>query len=361
MSLIDELLSMAARLEEIASKLDGKEVGNPVDDLEKASLKIGKAASGSFLGYHADVYYKDLLPPPPGAHFSVEWGLQSNYAVEGSNGEWGIWDRDVVRAEILNRASLNEGDLDQLRAKAKYVRKEIEETRLGVLSILSRLSESNAADFFLTECIDRVKKLMPLAANQIAKAFFPRGSRMSRDSLAVTAGDTLPPHLEVFAEILEVKNTYTRAGELATVARSLAAHFGRASLPGPPDPQKKGKRGDEGKSGHSINIFGAVHGGLQLDSPNASQSNATSSGEIEASILALKRTVLSSSLTELEKEEALLALDRILELSKRPRTPETSAAINGKVKDVKGIAAKAGAKALDVLDKGLEVFAIFGR
>ena len=58
-----EIFDLANKLQEAASWL-------PEDDLSKmedVANSAAKAWSGSCLGYHSRVYYKDLQPAPPGA------------------------------------------------------------------------------------------------------------------------------------------------------------------------------------------------------------------------------------------------------------------------------------------------------
>ncbi len=70
----EELLEIADRLEGLSQPATVPEVKEPLERLEEAAIRIGKAWSGSCLGYHSRIYYRDLTPPPPGAHFSSEWG-----------------------------------------------------------------------------------------------------------------------------------------------------------------------------------------------------------------------------------------------------------------------------------------------
>jgi hypothetical protein len=54
--------------------------------LIKSATKIAKSWSGSWLGYHSRVYYKNFETPPVGAVFSQEWGL-----IDSSMGTKGVW------------------------------------------------------------------------------------------------------------------------------------------------------------------------------------------------------------------------------------------------------------------------------
>jgi len=107
------------------------------------------------------------------------------------------------------------------------------------------------------------------------------------------------------------------------------------------------------KAGHSIVVHGPVHGGIQIDSPNASQVNLVQTG-ISTTIRELKELFQGSSLTELDKEEATLALSRIGDLSAKSKSPELLAKVAEKIGYLKKIAADAGAigtTALPLLEK----------
>ncbi len=73
--LIRRLLTEADVLANIAAQKPSE----PSVIIEEAE-KVAKSWSQSWLGYHADVYYRDLNPPPPGAVFSKEWGSWSELA-----------------------------------------------------------------------------------------------------------------------------------------------------------------------------------------------------------------------------------------------------------------------------------------
>ena len=70
--------------------------------------KIGKSWSGSWMGYHSKVYYKDFQIPPPGAHFSPMWGLKDTTMFRETIGDWVEYDFDKV-VEFIYR---NDGNLN---------------------------------------------------------------------------------------------------------------------------------------------------------------------------------------------------------------------------------------------------------
>src|SRR5262245_49681986 len=96
----EKFLDLADRLAAAAEKIDG----TALDALESAAEQVGKAWSGSWLGYHSRVYYKDLAPVPAGARFSKEWGIEERFAVDGTVGEWREFEFDGVVEEIRRRA-----------------------------------------------------------------------------------------------------------------------------------------------------------------------------------------------------------------------------------------------------------------
>lgn len=81
-----ELLEIADRLEGLSERAAQPEIRQPLERLEEASNRVGRAWSGSWLGYHARIYYKALQPPPIGARFSPEWGMKDSYPIEATVG-----------------------------------------------------------------------------------------------------------------------------------------------------------------------------------------------------------------------------------------------------------------------------------
>jgi hypothetical protein len=99
MTATDELLTLSKALRDEAAGYE--QVSEEVERVRVEAEQVGKSASGSWLGYHAYVYYEDLAVPPPGAHFSQEWGLSGDsWLGLGSTGNWLEFDPDQVRKAI---------------------------------------------------------------------------------------------------------------------------------------------------------------------------------------------------------------------------------------------------------------------
>ena len=98
----EELFAIADRLKKAADESD--KVKKPVSDLEQAAQEIGRSFSGSRQGYHSRVYYAEFSPPPPGAHFSQEWGLMDTLHSLGSHGDWREYNNEDVENHIRELA-----------------------------------------------------------------------------------------------------------------------------------------------------------------------------------------------------------------------------------------------------------------
>ena len=96
----EELLDIADRMAQLAESGQQPEIQRPLKSLKQAAEEIGRAWSGSWLGHHANVYYSDLQSPPPGAHFSPEWGLENAFG-QGTSGDWLEFDVNQVKDAIL--------------------------------------------------------------------------------------------------------------------------------------------------------------------------------------------------------------------------------------------------------------------
>ena len=111
-----------------------------------------------------------------------------------------------------------------------------------------------------------------------------------------------------------------------------------------PQPQPRGSH---------VEVHGPVYGGLQVNSPSATQTNVVQAG-IPGSLVELNELFKRSTLGELDKEEAILALSRLGDLSAKPKTPELLAKVSEKITYLKNIATGIGAigtTALPLLEK----------
>jgi len=215
-NIYDDLVSMT-------SAFDAPEIVEALQSLEKNSNDIGKAWSRSWFGYHSRVYYEGLEPPPPGAHFSSEWGLQYASGM-GSTGEWEEFSSDVVEEEIRKRAG--NPDLSQALVVSNKARILLEQKRDDVVSIL-RTAKGQHDDQFLGKLIEEAEKLKAFTEADFVTYFRPSGNLWSRDSMAIGQGLWTPPHISVLAKVLSIRAPKIACESLTKIARHGFSHLER--------------------------------------------------------------------------------------------------------------------------------------
>ena len=103
--IFEELHGIIESLEQLGDEGLQENIQTPMNLLWHAAQQVGNASSGSWIGYHANVYYKDLQPPPPGAHFSREWGRMATFVPERTKGDWVEVDPGEIKKAISSLAN----------------------------------------------------------------------------------------------------------------------------------------------------------------------------------------------------------------------------------------------------------------
>lgn len=210
----DELRSLHAALTGFVERCE-EAMSEPLESLVKTAKAVGKAWSGSVIGYHAYVYYADLASPPPGHHFSSEWGLHR------STGDWREYDPDAIRELILNESGIDLDAAEQLRDEARSV---FEEQRDELISVIESIEPLR--DNYLDRVLADVQELTCPATGSYFQLLLPN-QFASRDSLAISQGTRRPPHLDLLCRASEIRDTITRCRDLARVALKVASHLER--------------------------------------------------------------------------------------------------------------------------------------
>jgi len=221
---IAELLVVADRLGGLAREAEAENVAGPLHLIESAAEMVGKAWSGSWLGYQACVYYRDLEPPPPGAHFSSEWGFFDTVGPFGTSGDWHEYASEYVKKAVCDRSG--NPDLTPAEDLAERCRLAFEEAHPVVSSILETAA-AGSGDSYLARLREEVAGASVLSASDVERTHEPSGQQVSRDSLAVTQGFRIPPHISVIAHTRALRGVPMVCGQLAAVARNAASHLER--------------------------------------------------------------------------------------------------------------------------------------
>jgi predicted nucleotide-binding protein len=221
----DELFSLASQLRGQWEKTDEKYIEEPLSSLEKASQEVGRSFSGSWQGYHSRVYYEDFQTPPPGAHFSQEWGLMDTYMSSfGSRGSWREYTKEQVKNYILNIAG--NPDLAPAAEAAARANEVFQSCKAEILSVLqNELAETE--DGFLEDLKTEIEKLETASPYDVADHLSPKGQVMTRDTVVVGQGTQVPPHIDFIAEIRAIQHAFGICKATAEVATKAASHLER--------------------------------------------------------------------------------------------------------------------------------------
>ena len=199
MSISKELFEIAAALRQF------EEFSAPeLDELNSAAEAIGKAWSGSWLGYHSKVYYADFQEPPPGAAFSQEWGMQDAFS-RGSRGDWREYNYDDVVSLINHEAG--EPDLSEISEKADNAKKAFEEAKAKAESLVYANIDPET-DKFTKRLVDEIESDRILTATDVINHLRPSGKMISRDMIAIEKGLVTPPHISVIARVFALKQPF---------------------------------------------------------------------------------------------------------------------------------------------------------
>jgi predicted nucleotide-binding protein len=225
MKSFEELFEIAKKLQAAVDAADGDAIAGPLKSLGDAADQIKQSFSGSWLGYHSRVYYDGFKAPPPGAHFSQEWGLKDlDFTSLGSRGAWREYQFDDVIKRIHTRAG--NPDIEPPREAAREANALFDTSKSEIESILE--SElSGQADAFLSKLKADLEKMEPASSMDVAQHWMPKGQIMTRDTTALGQRNQVPPHVDVLAEIAAINNSFALCRGAADVAKKAASHLER--------------------------------------------------------------------------------------------------------------------------------------
>lgn len=216
-TVVTEQIIQALRDCDNAIKLqDAPFIKSSAEKLRQNLQRISGAHSGSWLGYHAYVYYNNLRMPDPGHHFSSEWGLMDAFSNHTSP-NWVEY-----RPEAIQRAAM-EGVptdfIDNLKEISQQARRVLEDARDTLLTIAEIV-----LDQIRTATVERMRDDIRnietfTHENKVIEAMRP-GQIMSRDSTAVTQGLKCPPHSILSARQISLFSPFTGLEKLCKSGQS---------------------------------------------------------------------------------------------------------------------------------------------
>jgi len=231
MSVTQELFELADAVSAVLRRARDPEFVSPLQALERACDVAKRACSGSNMGYHANVYYDGVHPPPPGAEFNPEWGLIENWPTHQPDPGWRVMNYGDVIERLLMRAKIT--DLPALKATMRDVQESLSDLKEQAVSMLN-VAISQRADPFIKRQLERIETLKIASASTIAPTLV-RPGQWSRDSEAHSQGLKVAPHQSLIAIYLSHRVTTNGLVSLEKAVRLSATHIqqvGRMSAKG---------------------------------------------------------------------------------------------------------------------------------
>ena len=159
--------------------------------------RLESAHSYSWLGYQANVYYSGFQPPPPGEHFSSEWGFQPAI-MNPTSSNWQEYSREDVERAALE--GIDPGFRGAFKTASDRATAAFEEANSLLLTVCGVLLERNPSP-----TLERIRNEIESNGGgsseyALTRAWGPQGRVGSRDSLAISQGIRVPPHKTLAAE-----------------------------------------------------------------------------------------------------------------------------------------------------------------
>jgi len=180
--------------------------------LWKAANQISDSWSGSYLGYHSELYYEDFQKPPLDRRFSVEWG-----GTHGIPPGWKAHEHEEVKEQIEQLAQTSFDFVEQETAKIVEDSKALKDKLLVELSPLHNLSGLEREKQLLQK-IENIK--WEESATKYAHAQLP-GQLGSRDSEAFAQGAKYPAHLVCEADAFSYATRCDAIGRFLSTSKRL--------------------------------------------------------------------------------------------------------------------------------------------
>ncbi|HEX4164438.1 MAG TPA: hypothetical protein VHZ55_03110 [Bryobacteraceae bacterium] len=148
-----ELQEVSKALQLFVEEWNQPKITESLKALELHAKEVGKAWGHSWLGYQSRVYYENLEPPPPGAHFSSEWGFKQLLSIPTTSGDWTEFQEGAIEAEIKRRAG--NPDISDAEKLAADGRRLFEQRQDDIVSILQASKRSD--NKFLENLIQEIE------------------------------------------------------------------------------------------------------------------------------------------------------------------------------------------------------------
>lgn len=193
------------------------------DKLKKNFERCTRSFSGSWLGYHANVYYRNLDIPEPGNHFSPETGLADDFLGNPLPENWIEYSPEFISNTMLDGVDTNyESLFTQASNKAQQALEENYETIRTILDALNTEPKAATLERINNE-LGSIK--VKIDSNNFIELMRPRAQIMSRDRVAISQGFYTPVHIIVQAEELVRLHSFSAIETIIGSARKIMKYM----------------------------------------------------------------------------------------------------------------------------------------
>jgi predicted nucleotide-binding protein len=217
---VHELLELADKLDALVSAFEGASYQGELRRLVESAAEVASAWSGSNIGYQSRVYYTNLKTPPPGAHFSSEWGLDDAVGM-GTRGEWREYSYSDVKNFIFDRAK--RPDLTEAKRVSKELNEQCKDAIELIISSVT-IAIKGSPDTYLQSLLDKVKKIYAFDERMFLQHMLPR-SVQTRDAIAMHQGLQEAPHQEILAIVGAIRSPADALKSLSGIAKQAGSHL----------------------------------------------------------------------------------------------------------------------------------------
>jgi len=203
-----------AKENEAQARPEIAELRRKAEAVAQASRLVGEAWSGSCMGHHTMLYFKDFEKPPLGDQFNVEWGT-----LNGVPPGWLERTVDEVKSRIQELSAV---DLDALEREYKSFERAQTELRDDLLIELTplELSAGFAKEKQMLSSIESVV-FDREDEGRFIKGIVDSCPRITRDLEAINSGRRLPAHTYYEAIAHKVDRGCAKAEDLWKTAKLL--------------------------------------------------------------------------------------------------------------------------------------------
>ena len=225
--LLADISQIVQEMEDLNQQAQEIGLHKTLQELYQAAYEVGQSWSKSWLGYHANVYYRGFRMPGEGAYFNRRRGLRnSGPSGTRTSGDWMEYDPQKVIEEIKHRAG--DPDMGPILSFKRGADDSIRIAKRNLLSIID-IEINQRHSPFLVDSKDELSKLSTLTENEVVNALRPkRGS--TNDLTAIQQGLKTPPHLQMRARVRAIQSTADAIGNIVEIGNQTKVHISRQNL-----------------------------------------------------------------------------------------------------------------------------------